>query len=124
VISSAHVGSPTAAATKVIGHGVRLKGTRIFYAHGTAVAPKSVTARFVPKPAQHVKVEWSLVCQKPNRSDPAYALSTSETSGQTSVVDDATVKLALPYPKPPTCVATVYATLAGKGDLVVQLQEA
>jgi hypothetical protein len=31
------------------------------------------------------------------------------------------MKLALPYAKPPTCIATVYATLGKKGALTVRL---
>jgi hypothetical protein len=31
------------------------------------------------------------------------------------------VKLALPYVKPPTCIATVYATLAKGGGLTLRL---
>ena len=107
--------------SKVIGHGVRLKGTNVWYAHGNAVAPTTVTARVVPIPAQAVKVQWSVVCQKPNKSDPAFHLGTNGRSGQVSVHAAATVKLALPYAKPPACVVTVYATLAKNGSLVLRL---
>jgi hypothetical protein len=125
VISGALAINATAApnTTKVIGHGVRLKGTSIWYAHGKAVAPRTVSARVVSTPAQSVKVQWSVVCQKPNSSDPAVHLGTDAKSGQTSVHGAATVKLALPYAKPPACIATVYATLAGDGTLVLRLLE-
>ena len=43
--------------SKVIGHGVRLKGTSVWYAHGNAVAPRTVSASVVPIPAQAVKVQ-------------------------------------------------------------------
>ena len=114
VLSGALAVSATAApaTTKVIGHGVRLKGTSIWYAHGKAVAPKTVSARVVSTPAQAVKVQWSVVCQKPNSSDPAVHLGTNQRSGESSVHATGTVKLALPYARPPACIATVYATLA------------
>ena len=111
----------TTAPSKVIGHSVRLKGTNIWYAHGNAVAPRTVSARVVPTPAQAVKVQWSVVCQKPNQSDPAVHLGTNGRSGQASVHAAATVKLTLPYPKPPACVVTVYATLAKNGGLTLRL---
>jgi hypothetical protein len=107
--------------SKVIGHGVRLKGTNIWYAHGKAVAPTTISVRVVPVPVEAVKVQWSVVCQKPNRSDPAVHLGTSETSGQASVHAAATVKLALPYAKPPACIATVYGTLGKNGKLTLRL---
>lgn len=110
-----------AAADKVIGHGVRLKATRIFFAQGTAVEPRTVSATIATDPAQPVKVQWSLVCQKPNKADPAIPIGASSRSGQATVRRTGTVTLALPFKKPPTCVATVYATLAAKGDLVLRL---
>jgi hypothetical protein len=108
-------------ASKVIGQGVRLKGSNVWLAHGTAVAPRTISAKVVPIPAQPVKVHWAVVCQKPNRHDPAYHLGTKSRSGETSVHAAATVKLALPYAKPHTCVATVYATLAASGGLRLRL---
>ena len=107
--------------SKVIGHGVRLKGTSVWYAHGKAIAPKTISAMVVPIPAQAVKVQWSVVCQKPNRYDPAFHLAATGKSGQASVHAAATVKLALPYAKPPTCIATVYATLGKNGGLTLRL---
>jgi hypothetical protein len=116
------VGAACGAATsKVIGHGVRLKGTSVWYAQGKAVAPRTISVRVVPIPAQAVKVQWSVVCQKPNRYDPAVHLGTGGKSGQTSVRAAATVKLALPYAKPPACIATVYATLGKNGGLTLRL---
>lgn len=116
------VGACAAPATsKVIGHGVRLKGTNVWYAHGNAVAPRTVSAMVVPIPAQAVKVQWSVVCQKPNKADPAVHLGTNGRSGQSSVHAAATVKLTLPYVRPPACVATVYATLAKDGGLTLRL---
>ena len=53
--------------------------------------------------------------------DPAYHLDATGKSGQTSVSAAATVKLALPYPKPPACVAAVYATLGKNGRLTVRI---
>jgi hypothetical protein len=38
--------------SKVIGHGVRLKGTNVWYAHGKAVAPKTISVRVVPIPGR------------------------------------------------------------------------
>jgi len=105
----------------VIGHAVRLKGSKIYYAKGTAVRPKAISAGLVATPRQPVKVQWSVVCQKPNSSDPAVHLGTSEKAGETSVQGAGSVKLLLPYAKPPACVATVYATLAGSGRLVLRL---
>jgi hypothetical protein len=35
----------------------------------------------------------------------------------------ATVKLTIPYVRPPACVATVYATLAKAGGLTVVLSQ-
>jgi hypothetical protein len=111
-------GAPTG---RVIGHGVRLKGTKIFYAHGTATSPRTISARVVPNPGQPVKVQWSVACQKANNFDPAIPLNTAEKLGETSVSGTATVKLALPYARPRTCVAIVYATLRHDGKLVLQL---
>ncbi len=110
-----------AAEGKVIGRGVRLKTSRVFFAQGTSIAPKTVSVTVVPTPAQPVKVQWSLVCQKPNKADPAIQIAANERSGTTTVRGTGTVKLAFPFAKPPTCVASVYATLAGKGRLVLHL---
>jgi len=107
--------------SKVIGQGVRLKGTRVWYAHGNAVAPKTVFASVVPIPGQAVKVQWSVVCQKPNKFDPAVHLGTNQRSGEATVHAAATVKLTLPYVKPPACVATVYATLGKAGKVTLRL---
>ncbi len=107
--------------SKVIGHGVRLKGTSVWYAHGNAVAPRTISASVVPIPAQAVKVQWSIVCQKPNKFDPAFHLGTNGRSGQATVPAAATVKLTLPYAKPPACVVTVYATLGKAGSLTLRL---
>lgn len=109
------------ATSKVIGQGVRLKGTSVWYAQGKAAAPRTISARVVPIPVQAVKVQWSVVCQKPNRYDPAFHLSANGSSGEASVHAAATVKLALPYAKPPTCIATVYATLGKHGTLTLRL---
>jgi len=70
-----------------------------------------------------VKVQWAVVCQQPNSFDPSYHLKTTVKSGQISVRSVATVKLALPYAKPHTCVASVYATLDGGGKLTLRIQQ-
>ena len=114
---------PTFGASKLIGRGVRLKGTHLWYAQGTAIVPKTISASVVPVPEQAVKVQWSVVCQKPNKIDPAVDLAAHEKSGQTAVRAAVIVKLALPYPKPPSCIVTVYATLAGNGNLTVRLEQ-
>jgi hypothetical protein len=111
----------TLTTSKVIAHGVRLKGTNVWYAQGKAASPKTISARVVPTPAQAVKVQWSVVCQKPNKYDPAFHLAAIGRQGQASVHAAATVKLALPYAKPPMCIATVYATLAKNGSLVLRV---
>jgi hypothetical protein len=114
-------GAAAAVTSQTIGHAVRLKGTNIWFAHGDAVAPTRLAVRLVPAPDQSVKVQWSVVCQKKNPLDPADYIANQETSGQASVRAAATVNLALPYPKPPTCVATVYATLERNGRLTLEL---
>jgi hypothetical protein len=121
-LALALVGVAAAAATdKVIGDAVRLRGTKVWYAQGKAVVPRTIFARVVPIPAQRVKVQWSVVCQKPNQNDPAIHLAPSVTSGQASVHASASVKLTLPYAKPPACVATVYATLERNGKVKLTL---
>ncbi len=114
---------PAAAATaRPIGKaGARLKGTSIWYAHATAVRPASIAVRVVPTPARAVKVQWAVVCQKPNPSDPADHVGTASSSGERTVRGAAIVPLRLPYARPPTCVATVYATLSGEGALALRL---
>ena len=104
----------------VIGHGVRLKGTSVWFADGKAVAPKTISVEVVPVPAQAVKVQWAVVCQKPNKFDPSFHLAAKGTSGKASVHEAGTVA-GPPYPKPNTCVATVYATLGTKGRLTLRL---
>ena len=106
---------------KVIGHGARLKTSHVFFAQGTAIAPTTVSATLAPRPAQPVKVQWSLVCQKPNKADPAIQIAANERSGTTTTHGAGTVKLVLPFAKPPTCIASVYATLARNGELVLRL---
>ena len=101
--------------------GVRLKGTNIWYVHGTAIKPRTLAVQVAPVPAQAVKVQWSVVCQKMNPDDPADHIGVQSKSGQTSVRGAAIVRLALPWAKPPMCVAAVYATLAAKGSLTVRL---
>jgi hypothetical protein len=112
------------AASKVIARGTQLKGTNVWYAQGKASRPRSLSATVVPIPSQAVKVQWSVVCQKPNPADPAYHLATKVVSGQSTVRATAVVKLPLPYATPPSCVATVYATLAKHGNLTLQLLQA
>ena len=109
--------------SKEIGHAVRLKGTKIFYLQGKVVTPNALFARVVPTPAQPVKVQWSVVCQKPNKADPAVHIAATGKTGEISVTKATTVKLALPYARPPTCVATVYGTLSRDGDLVLRLEQ-
>jgi hypothetical protein len=122
VLALAFVPVATAGGTsKVIGHAVRLKGTKIFYLQGKAVTPNALFARVVPSPAQPVKVQWSVVCQKPNKADPAVHIAATGETGEISVTKATTVKLALPYARPPSCVATVYGTLTRDGDLVLHL---
>lgn len=121
VVLALVVAAAAAATSKVIGNGVRLQGTNVWYAQGKARTPQTISVRVVPDPPQPVKVQWSVVCQKPNVHDPAYHLDATGKSGQASVSSAATVKLTLPYPKPPACVAAVYATLAKKGGLTVKL---
>jgi hypothetical protein len=120
-LAACAVAAPTT--SKVIGQGVRLKGTNVWYAQGKAVVPKTITASVVSIPAQAVKVQWSVVCQKPNKLDPAVHLAANGKSGESSVHTPATVKLALPYAKPPTCIATVYATLGKSGKLTLRLKQ-
>lgn len=110
--------------TITFGHSARLKGTRVWYAQGTAAAPNALSASVAPVPRQPVKVQWSVVCQKTNPADPADHIGTRVSAGQTSVDGATVVKLRLPYPKPPTCIATVYATLAKKGALTLHLMRA
>jgi hypothetical protein len=122
MLALASTGVTTAgAADKVIGHGVRLKATKIFFAQGTAVLPRTVSATVAAAPRQPVKVQWALVCQKPNSADPAIQIGASSTRGETIVRRTGKVELALPFKKPPTCIASVYATLARKGRLVLRL---
>jgi hypothetical protein len=109
--------------SEVIGRGTQLEGTRIWYVQGKARAPRGISARVVPVPPQRVKVQWSVVCQKSNPDDPAVHLGTKGASGETTVRAAATVNLALPYAKPPHCVATVYATLGARGKLTLRLLE-
>lgn len=111
------------ATSREIGHGVRLRGSSVWFAHGKAIRPKSISAMVVPSPAQPVKVQWAVACQKPNAADPAFHLNALSKSGQVTVPAAATVKLALPYQNPHTCVATVYATLAKTGRLTLRLLE-
>jgi len=109
-------------ASKVIGKGSPLKGaSTIWYAEGKAVSPKTVSARVVPVPPQPVKVQWALVCQRPNKNDPSTHLAAKGTSGQASLNEAGKVELALPYAKPHTCVATIYATLEKRGRLTLRL---
>jgi hypothetical protein len=112
------------ATSKVIAHGVRLKGTNVWYAQGKAYAPRTISASVVTDPPQPVKVQWSVVCQRPNKLDPAMHLDAFGKSGQVTVRATASVMLVLPYAKPPTCVATVYATLAKHGGLTLRLLQA
>jgi hypothetical protein len=114
----------SAATGKVIAHGSRLKATRIFFAQGTAVSPSLVSVRLSAKPVQPVKVQWALVCQKPNKADPAIQIAATSTQGETTVTGPATVKLKLPFKHPPTCVASVYGTLTKNGSLVLQVLQA
>ncbi len=109
------------ATVKTIGQGVRLRGSNIWYAHGTAVRPAGLAAAITVPSPQPVKVQWAVVCQKPNKTDPADHLGTAEKGGQITVHGDATVSFALPYPKPPTCVVTVYATLSKADRLSLRL---
>ncbi len=118
------VGAPAATGTsKVIGHGARLKGTNLWYAQGKAVSPRTISASVVPVPEQRVKVQWSVVCQKANKADPAVHLATNLRSGQVFIRAATTVTLTLPSAKPPTCVVTVYATLARNGGLMLELRQ-
>jgi hypothetical protein len=115
-------GAATAApTTKTLGRAVHLKGSNIWYVHGTAVRPKALFAVVAPIPRQSVKVQWAVICQKANPEDPADHIDTRETGGQASVRAAAVVRLSLPYANPPTCVATVYATLVKAGGLSVRL---
>lgn len=126
VLLSATLAGGAAAAlgtSTVIGHGVRLKGTNLWYAEGKAVSPKTISASVVALPEQAVKVQWSVVCQRPNKIDPAIQLAATERSGQTSVRAATTVKLALPYANPPTCIVTVYATLGTNSTLMLRLRQ-
>ena len=107
--------------SKTIGDGHRLKGSNIWYAEGKAPAPRTISATVRPVPSQAVKVQWAVVCQQPNSFDPSYHLGTQVKSGQVSVPSVATVKLPLPYSKPHTCVASVYATLAKPGKLTLRI---
>jgi len=109
--------------SKTIGQGVRLKGSHVWYGHGKAVTPRTISARVVPVPPQDVKVQWAVVCQQPNSFDPSFHLGTQVKSGQVSVRSGATVKLGLPYAKPHTCVASVYATLERGGKLTLRIQQ-
>ena len=112
-----------ATASKTIGRAVHLKGTRVWYVHGTAVAPRSLSAKLDSVPRQPVKVQWAVVCQKQNPLDPADHLDTKETGGETIVQAASVVHLTLPYRQAPSCVATVYATLTKAGSVTLQLVE-
>jgi hypothetical protein len=112
------------AAPKTIGQGVRLKGTNVWYAHGTAANPRTLLAVVMPTPGQSVKVQWAVACQRPNPTDPADHLGTGEKGGQVTVHGAASIRLSMPSAKPPTCVVTVYATLAKAGRLSVRIVQA
>ena len=124
VLLSGVLALPAAAATapsKVIAKGARLKGSNIWFVQGKAKRPRTLSARIVPIPVQKVKVHWAVVCQRSDPHDPAVHVSTKGTSGEVSLRAAATVKLSLPYAKPPTCVATVYATPAATGRVTLRL---
>ena len=123
LLLSALVLAPPAAPapSKIIGHGVRLKGSSVWYVHGTARAPKTISEKIVPSPVQLVKVHWAVVCQRPNVHDPARHLETKVKSGELSLHQAGTVMLVLPSLKPHTCVATIYATLESKGSVTLRL---
>src|SRR3954468_11662309 len=117
--------APAAAAasapSKVIGQGTKLKGANMWFVQGNATAVRSISVRVVPSPAQPVTVHWAVVCQKNDRYDPAIHVSAQGKSGEASVRTATTLKLTLPYAKPPTCVATVYASLEAKGRVTLRL---
>jgi hypothetical protein len=123
-VASVTLGAAALATSKVIARGTQLKGSNVWYAQGKASRPRSLSARVAASPSQAVKVQWSVVCQRPNTADPAYQLATKLRSGETSVRGNAVVKLTLPYATPPSCVATVYATLSKRGKLNLQLLQA
>jgi hypothetical protein len=121
MLAFAPAAAGASAPSKVIGMGTKVKGANMWFVQGNATAVRTISVRVVPSPAQPVTVHWAVVCQKNDPYDPAMHVSAQGKSGEASIGAAATVKLTLPYAKPPTCVATVYATLKSSGRVALRL---
>src|SRR4051812_19499939 len=102
MLAFAPAAAAASAPSKVIGQGTKVKGANLWFVQGNATAVRTISVRVVPSPVQPVTVHWAVVCQKNDPYDPAIHVSAQGKSGESSVHTAATIKLALPYAKPPT----------------------
>jgi len=117
------------ATAKVIGTGYIYPNSGGKLSFGQAVtgppaAPVSTLAvKLVNKPAQKVRLAWTVTCSKGKGggSEDVVDPTTTQKSGQKSVTSPAMVNLPLPYAHPKTCSVSVYAYLAKK-DVKTLLQ--
>jgi hypothetical protein len=114
---------PTA---KVIGTGYIYpnSGGKLSFGQGQTVAPiNALSVKLVNKPAQKVRLAWTVTCSKGKGGigEDVVDPTTTQKSGQKSVTSPATVNLPLPYAHPKTCSVSIYAYLT-KQDLKTKLQ--
>ena len=88
----------------------------MWYVQAKATAPRTLSARVVPDPGAAGESALGRGLpegERPLRSVHSH-LGAGGKSGEASIEAAATMELTLPYAKPPTCVATVYATLKSR----------
>ena len=116
-----------AADSKVIAHAGLIKGHLIATAQVTAKAPKALSFTITSKPAQKVKVDWSVVCAKPlgkpviNAEGQAVTSLPQEKEGIFSATTPITRPLPITVKHPAACIVNVYGTLSKHGTELIRI---
>ena len=109
--------SDASVASKVIAHGGLVKGHLIAVVEVTASAPRALSFRITAKPAQKVKVAWSVVCAL----QPVATVDPKELEGMFTARAPMQRTLAMPMKHPRACIVNVYGTLTKKGTELIQI---
>jgi len=113
--------------SKVVAHGGLVKGHLIAIAQGIAISPKTISFVITSKPAQMVKVDWSVVCDRrlatPTVGDSGQVVASEsqEKGGVFSATTPVSRPLPLTIKHPTACIVNVYGTLSEHGTELVKI---
>jgi hypothetical protein len=100
-------------------------GGKLLAVEGTALNPKSLSAKIVSKPSQKLILKWAVSCSKgapAQGGEDVMDPSTTQKSGQKSMTTPGSATLPVTVAKAKRCTVTAYAYLTKKANRTTKIQ--